>query len=50
MTTTRPRLREFREARGWTQQDVAEQVARLRSIISCGESGGRGCDGVPVFV
>jgi transcriptional regulator with XRE-family HTH domain len=29
MTTTRPRLREFREARGWTQQDVAEQVARL---------------------
>jgi transcriptional regulator with XRE-family HTH domain len=29
MTTTRPRLREFREARGWTQQDVAEQIARL---------------------
>jgi transcriptional regulator with XRE-family HTH domain len=29
MTTTRPRLREFREARGWTQQDVADQIARL---------------------
>lgn len=29
MTTTRPRLKEFREARGWTQQDVAEQIARL---------------------
>jgi transcriptional regulator with XRE-family HTH domain len=25
----RPRLRELREERGWTQQDVAEQLARL---------------------
>jgi transcriptional regulator with XRE-family HTH domain len=29
MATTRPRLREFREARGWTQQDVADQLARV---------------------
>jgi transcriptional regulator with XRE-family HTH domain/tetratricopeptide (TPR) repeat protein len=29
MTTKALRLREFREARGWTQQDVAEQIARL---------------------
>src|SRR5712691_6742789 len=29
MTGTRPRLRALREERGWTQQDVAEQVSRL---------------------
>ena len=29
MTSTRPRLKELREERGWTQQDVADQVARL---------------------
>src|SRR5215471_17218525 len=31
MTSTRPRprLRPLRDARGWTQQDVAEQVSRL---------------------
>jgi transcriptional regulator with XRE-family HTH domain len=29
MTTTRPRLRPLREERGWTQQEVAEQIARL---------------------
>ncbi len=29
MTTTRPRLRTLREERGWTQQDVADQVSRL---------------------
>ena len=29
MTTTRPRLRPLREDRGWTQQEVAEQLARL---------------------
>jgi len=29
MTTTRPRLRALREERGWTQQDVADQVSRL---------------------
>ncbi len=28
-TTARPRLRELREERGWTQQEVAEQVSRL---------------------
>src|SRR6185437_14025481 len=26
---TRPRLKALREERGWTQQDVAEQVSRL---------------------
>ncbi len=29
MTTTRPRLRPLREERGWTQQEVAEQLSRL---------------------
>jgi transcriptional regulator with XRE-family HTH domain len=29
MTSTRPRLRALREERGWTQQEVAEQIARL---------------------
>jgi transcriptional regulator with XRE-family HTH domain/tetratricopeptide (TPR) repeat protein len=29
MTTTRPRLRALREERGWTQQDVADQISRL---------------------
>src|SRR6266700_1619634 len=29
MTSTRPRLRALREERGWTQQDVADQVSRL---------------------
>src|ERR1700728_2122944 len=29
MTSTRPRLRTLREERGWTQQEVADQVARL---------------------
>jgi transcriptional regulator with XRE-family HTH domain len=29
MTSTRPRLRHLREERGWTQQDVAEQISRL---------------------
>ena len=29
MTSTRPRLKELREERGWTQQDVADQVSRL---------------------
>jgi transcriptional regulator with XRE-family HTH domain/tetratricopeptide (TPR) repeat protein len=29
MTTPRPRLRASREERGWTQQDVAEQISRL---------------------
>jgi len=29
MTTTPPRLRPLREERGWTQQEVAEQLARL---------------------
>src|ERR1019366_508285 len=29
MTSTRPRLKELREERGWTQQDVADQLARI---------------------
>ena len=29
MTSTRPRLRALREERGWTQQEVAEQIGRL---------------------
>jgi len=29
MTSTRPRLKALREERGWTQQDVADQVSRL---------------------
>ncbi len=29
MTGTRPKLRALREERGWTQQDVAEQISRL---------------------
>src|ERR1039457_3291477 len=29
MTTTRPRLRALREERGWTQQEVADQISRL---------------------
>lgn len=29
MTGTRPRLKALREERGWTQQDVADQVSRL---------------------
>ena len=29
MTSTRPRLRALREERGWTQQDVADQMSRL---------------------
>jgi transcriptional regulator with XRE-family HTH domain len=29
MSTGRPRLRALREERGWTQQDVAEQISRL---------------------
>ncbi len=29
MTGTQPRLRALREERGWTQQEVAEQVSRL---------------------
>jgi transcriptional regulator with XRE-family HTH domain/tetratricopeptide (TPR) repeat protein len=29
MTSTRPQLKALREDRGWTQQDVAEQIARL---------------------
>ncbi|HVB43269.1 MAG TPA: helix-turn-helix transcriptional regulator [Streptosporangiaceae bacterium] len=29
MTSTRPKLRALREERGWTQQDVADQVARM---------------------
>ena len=29
MTTTRPRLRGLREERGWTQQEVADQISRL---------------------
>ncbi|MGI8448220.1 MAG: helix-turn-helix domain-containing protein [Streptosporangiaceae bacterium] len=29
MTTPRPRLRALREEHGWTQQDVADQLARL---------------------
>jgi len=29
MASTRPRLRALREERGWTQQDVADQIARL---------------------
>jgi transcriptional regulator with XRE-family HTH domain/tetratricopeptide (TPR) repeat protein len=29
MTPTRPRLRALREERGWTQQEIAEQLARL---------------------
>ena len=29
MTGTRPRLKALREERGWTQQDVAEQISRL---------------------
>ncbi len=29
MTSTRPRLRALREERGWTQQEVADQIARL---------------------
>ncbi|MGH3276864.1 MAG: helix-turn-helix domain-containing protein, partial [Streptosporangiaceae bacterium] len=29
MTSTRPRLKELRDERGWTQQDVADQLARL---------------------
>ena len=29
MTGTRPKLRALREERGWTQQEVAEQVSRL---------------------
>src|SRR5450755_4404162 len=28
-TTARPRLRELREERGWTQQEAAEQISRL---------------------
>src|SRR5262249_10179379 len=56
MTSTRPRprLRALREERGWTQQEVAEQVSRLawlrrqqhlgtRAASGCeGERGGRG--------
>lgn len=29
MTNPRPKLRALREERGWTQQDVADQVARM---------------------
>src|SRR6266702_789714 len=29
MTSTQPQLRALREERGWTQQDVADQVSRL---------------------
>lgn len=29
MTSTRPKLRALREERGWTQQDVADQVSRM---------------------
>src|ERR1039457_2096511 len=29
MTTTRPRLRALPEERGWTQQEVADQISRL---------------------
>src|SRR5258708_18437926 len=29
MTSTRPRLRALREERGWTQQEVADQISRL---------------------
>jgi transcriptional regulator with XRE-family HTH domain/tetratricopeptide (TPR) repeat protein len=29
MTSARPRLRQLREERGWTQQDVADQLSRL---------------------
>jgi transcriptional regulator with XRE-family HTH domain len=29
MTSTRPRLRPLREERGWTRQEVADQIARL---------------------
>lgn len=29
MTSTRPKLRALREAHGWTQQDVADQIARM---------------------
>jgi transcriptional regulator with XRE-family HTH domain len=28
----RPRIRELRKDRGWTQQDVAEQLARLAGL------------------
>src|SRR5216683_3574317 len=34
MTGTRPRLRVLREERGWTQQDVADQVSRLAWLRS----------------
>jgi transcriptional regulator with XRE-family HTH domain/tetratricopeptide (TPR) repeat protein len=32
MATARPRLKALREERGWTQQDVADQIARLAWI------------------
>jgi transcriptional regulator with XRE-family HTH domain len=43
MATTQLRLRELREARGWTQQDVAEQIARL-AWLRCQERVGINAD------
>ncbi len=40
-TSLGKRLRRLREARGWTQQDLADRLSLDRSTVSCYEAGRR---------